>query len=139
MIVRKSSAAIGLLIVTFVGVFYGYALVTGSPSGFPVAKNFVVNENETLGSLSLRLEEEHYVVSSFLFRAWVSFLGHDRHIKAGVYTFDVAKNLGGVVEKFVFGKPDAPLLSVTIPEGSTSFEVAQAFHKVANYLCRYFW
>jgi UPF0755 protein len=130
MIIRKFSATACLLVVAFVLVFCVHQQVTASPSDFPIAKNFVVDENETLGSLSARLEDEHYITSSLLFRAWVSFLGHDRHIKAGGYMFDSPKTLGGVVEKFVFGKPDSPLLSVTIPEGSTSFEIAQALHKV---------
>ena len=42
----------------------------------------------------------------------------------GVYLFETPQSLISIINKFTKGRPDAPLLSVTIPEGSTSFEIA---------------
>lgn len=116
------------MIPLFIGA-YVYYLTRTVPVNFPVNNHFVVEENETLKSVSLRLEHEHYITSSLFFRAWVSSLGGDRYIKVGEYIFDQPHVLGAVVKKFVSGKPDLPLLSVTVPEGSTSFEIATLFHK----------
>lgn len=118
----------GIIIVS-IGVWYVYHVTTSSPSNFPVGKNFMVNESESLRSISTRLESEGYVYSAAAFRIWVSSLGKDRHIKIGGYVFNEPHTLGSVVLKFVSGSPDLPLLSVTIPEGSTSFEIANLVHR----------
>lgn len=112
------------------GVSYFYKQVFMIPAMFPVGKNFTVNENESLKSISTRLEDEKYISSPLLFRAGVSFLGKDRAIQLGGYSFNSPLSLFGVVTTFVQGKPNAPLLSVTIPEGSTSGEIAAIISKV---------
>ncbi|MEI6810845.1 MAG: endolytic transglycosylase MltG [Candidatus Nomurabacteria bacterium] len=91
--------------------------------------NFVVEEGESLRSISLRLQNENYIKSALLFRAWVSFLGRDRHIQLGVYSFDKPLVLGAVIKKLVSGNPDAPLVSLTIPEGSSYTDIANLIKK----------
>lgn len=115
-------AAISIIISLFIG--YTYHIMFSAPVGFPVGRNFVVEENESLRSVSLHLEREHYIDSALLFRAWVSFIGRDRQIQLGEYFFDEAYTLGGVIKKITSGNPDMPLIRVTIPEGSTTHEVA---------------
>lgn len=99
------------------------------PNNFPVGTNFVVEEGESLRSISNRLQNENYIKSALLFRAWISFLGRDRHIQLGVYSFDKPIVLGAVIKKLVSGTPDAPLISITIPEGSNSLEIANLIKK----------
>jgi UPF0755 protein len=111
-----------------VGVLTG-TLALNAPLSFPVGTKFEVHEGESLRSTSIRLKDEHYITSSILFRAWVSVLGKDKSIGLGVYEFDKSTSLGGVIAKFLKG-PDEPLLSVTIPEGDTTQEIADAFKKV---------
>jgi UPF0755 protein len=113
-----------VLIIALIGVVYVYDEMVTIPSGFPINKNFTVNENESLKSVSGRLESEGYITSSLLFRASLSFFGKDRVLQLGGYAFPQPLPLLGVVTTFVQGHPSSPLLSVTIPEGSTSFEVA---------------
>jgi UPF0755 protein len=117
---------IALLLVTSL-----YRQLFAIKSDFPVGKNFVVNENESLLRISERLEEEKYISSPLLFRAGVSLFGKDRSIQLGGYTFDRPLSLFGVVTAFVDGKPSSPLLSITIPEGSTSAEIAKIIAKAA--------
>ena len=109
---------------------YGYHITRTIPDEFPVGKSFVVEEDETLHSVSLRLEQEQYIHSALWFRAWVSFLGRDRHVQLGGYVFDTPYVLGAVIKKLVSGYPDTPLVKVTIPEGSTTEETAKVFHDV---------
>ena len=112
------AACLGLVL------WLGYHTTRTVPSNFPVGKNFIVNEDESLRSISVRLEEEHYIHSALWFRAWVSFLGRDRHVQLGGYVFDKPYVLGAIIKKMVSGNPDMPLISVTVPEGSTTEEVA---------------
>ncbi|HCC05922.1 TPA: hypothetical protein DEP94_01000 [Candidatus Nomurabacteria bacterium] len=117
---------LGFLFVVFIFTFWSTKTI---PNNFPVGTNFVVEEGESLRSISNRLQNENYIKSALLFRAWISFLGRDRHIQLGVYSFDKPLVLGAVIKKLVSGNPDAPLVSITIPEGSTSFEVASIIKK----------
>ena len=117
------------LVVLLILVSYFYKQVFVVPTTFPVGKNFIINENESLKSISTRLKEEKFISSPLFFRAGISFLGKDRDIQLGGYVFSTPLSLFGVVTTFVQGHPSTPLLSVTIPEGSTSFEIASIVAK----------
>lgn len=113
----------------FVTIFcYGYYITRTIPNNFPIGQQFTIDENESLRSISTRLEREHYITSALWFRAWVSSLGGDRHVQLGSYDFDKAYVLGAMVKRFVTENPK-PLVQVTIPEGSTSVEVAKFVHE----------
>lgn len=126
---KFSHAIVALIIVSLCGSFYAYSMLYTLPSDFPIAKNFVIEENETLKSVSLRLQNDKYIQSALLFRTLISSKGKDRHLKAGGYAFPVSVTLLDVVEKFATGHPDVPLLSVTVPEGSTVEEIATLVNK----------
>jgi UPF0755 protein len=120
----------GVWLIALIGVLiYGYNQIFLTPSNFPTGKSFIINENESLASVSKRLEEGGFITSPLLFRMSISFLGQDRNIKLGGYSFDAPMSLLGVVDAFVRNGPNAPLLSVTIPEGSTLTEVTSLITK----------
>jgi UPF0755 protein len=126
----KQSTVVGIVVVIFLlSIFYVYQQLYRVPDNFPTGKNFTINENESLKSISERLEEEKFISSPILFRAGISFLGKDTSIQLGGYTFSSPLSLFGVMTTFVQGKPHFPLLSVTIPEGTTSFDIAKIVHK----------
>lgn len=114
--------SVGILIFTLWASFFRV------PSAFPEQTRFTVNEYESLRSISLRLKEEGFITSSVLFRAAISFLGHDRAVQLGVYRFETPTHIAGVVRRFIAG-PQEPLLSITIPEGSTTQEIAAIIKK----------
>lgn len=121
------------LAIVFVGIIgslfgYSYYIMNTTPSNFPIGTRFTINENESLRSVSLRLEKEHYINSALWFRVWVSSLGRDRHVQLGSYEFATPYTLGGVIKKILLENPDKPLIQVTIPEGSTSGEIANLLH-----------
>jgi UPF0755 protein len=131
MIATKNILFFGFLAGVLIGAFGGVLFITRTvPDEFPIGKHFTVLEHESLRSVSLRLKEEHYIYSSLLFRAWISSRGRDRNIQAGEYSFNEPSVLGTVVKKFANGSPDLPLLSITIPEGVTTMEIAEIAHKV---------
>jgi UPF0755 protein len=121
---RSISPVIFLIIGIALGTIFTWHQFFSVPEHFPVNSSFTVNENEGLSSISKRLYREGYISSPLLFRLGLSFLGKDKAIQLGGYSFSEPVNLLKVVHMFVEGKPKSPLLSVTIPEGSTSFEVA---------------
>lgn len=127
----KSTHPFVIFIIICLGIItlYFYNSIFSVPSNFPSRKNFVVNENESLKSISKRLEAEGYITSALLFRSGISFLHKDKDIHLGGYLFEDPHTLLEVIYKFAKGEPDAPLLSVTIPEGSTSVEVASLVYK----------
>ena len=110
--------------------FYGYDKLFTAPEFFPVGKNFIIDEDESLKSISNRLEKENYINSALLFRSYISFIGSDRKVQLGGYSFDVPSSFFGVTSKFTSGKPNMPLIKVTIPEGSTVIEVANLVREV---------
>ncbi len=119
---------VSIVVVLFSSIYF-YTHIFVAPKEFPVGKNFTINEGESLKSISVRLEQEKIITSPLLFRAGVSYLGKDRAIQLGGYIFNSPLSLFGVVSTFVQGKPNLPLLSITIPEGSTSYEIASIVAK----------
>lgn len=106
-----------------------YTLSLRPPMGFPVGEKFPINEGENLYSISKRLEEKNIISSALLFRGWMSMTKRDKNVGLGVYEFNSELTLGEVVAKIIHG-PDEPLLSVTIPEGYSTKQIADAFKKV---------
>ncbi len=127
---KKNGVAYTTYGIVVIFIFFAIWSISSLPSNFPVGTNFVVDEGESLQSISARLETEHYINSALFFRMWVSFLGRDRHVQLGLYSFDEPLTLGSVVKRLIYGNPDAPLLSITVPEGSTTGETAEIIKKV---------
>lgn len=90
---------------------------------------FTINEGESLKSLSTRLEEAGLVNSSSLLRMYLSFNDKDTKVQLGEYEFTGNVSLFSLARQITDEGPKSPLLSVTIPEGSTSLEVFQIFVK----------
>jgi UPF0755 protein len=92
-------------------------------------QSFVINEGESLQSLSERLEKEDIIPSAFLLRVILSFKGQDTNVQLGEYYFDKKENIFSVVQKITIEGPSNPLLRVTVPEGSSDEEIFQFFNK----------
>lgn len=118
------SSIILILVVVTIALVPGF----GTPRDFPEGALFSIREGESLQSVSERLEDEKIISSPLLFRTWISVLGKDKDIELGVYEFSRKVSLATVVMHILQG-PDEPLLSVTIPEGYTTKEIADAFKK----------
>ena len=122
---RVQLFSISILIVAALGVFF---FATKAPIQFPTGSSFQVQEGESLGSISNRLEQEHFISWSIIFKAWVSMLGEGKKIGLRTYIFDRKVSMRLVISKLT-KLPDEPLLSVAIPEGFTTEEIAESFHK----------
>lgn len=121
-----------LLIYIFVIIiiYWSVTIVRTPPTNFPVGEIFLVDEGESLRSVSKRLEDKHIIKSAILFRVWLSFEGKDKNLQLGYYTFDKPLVLGAVLKRMTVTGPDMPLTKATIPEGSTSKEIATIIKNV---------
>lgn len=92
-------------------------------------KSFTIDEGESLKSLSNRLEEAGLIKSSSALRMYLSFNDKDTKVQLGEYEFSGSISLFSLAREITDKGPKSPLLSVTVPEGSTSLEVFQIFVK----------
>lgn len=124
------SRNIRVIIIFCVAILFVYVcfLNVSVPKKFVRNSTFIVNEDESLKSISSRLRDENYISSALLFRLMVSFIGQDRHIQLGEYFFDKPLTLNLVVKKLI-SQPDVPLIKITLPEGSTTSEIATIIKK----------
>ncbi len=114
-------------IVSFFG--FGFYLTKTTPDNFPTGESFLVDEGESLKSVSERLETGNIIHSALFFRTWTSFLGKDKDLQLGYYKFDKPMSLGKVVDMMFVVGPSDPLIKITIPEGSTDKEIADIVKK----------
>ena len=115
-----------ILIIILIVINFSYLQ---APSNFPINKTFLVNEGESIKSVSMRLEEEGFVRSALLFRLFLSGYGHDRKLQLGNYEFPNAVSLPLLVQIIINKGPTYPFSKLTVPEGSTDKEIASLIHE----------
>ena len=115
-----------LFLVVFI---YGFNVVKNVPKDFPQNETFLIEENESLKSVSVRLEQKHIITSALWFRVFVSFEGKDRNMQIGFYKFNEPITLGAVAKRIFQSGPDQPLIKVTIPEGNTNEDIAKKINE----------
>lgn len=116
---------LGIAVLTMIA--YGYTVFSTVNLNEPTS--FTINEGESLKSLSTRLEESGLVKSSTLLRMYLSFNDKDTKVQLGEYEFTGDLSLFSLAREITERGPKNPLLSVTVPEGSTTLEVFQIFAK----------
>jgi UPF0755 protein len=95
-----------------------------NPGGEPGAPiSFTVNENDTLETISERLEAEELVVDAGLFRWYVERHG-GLEITPGYYAITTSDHMGNVLAR-LRTPPSQTYSKVTFPEGFTVAEIAE--------------
>jgi len=123
-----------LLIAAAMGALVAYASIqwllspAAPPSDFarPLQPTIIeVPEGTTLRQLAVRLEHEQLIRSQMAFVLLGKLMVADRHIKAGEYAVHAGMRPSEMLIEFLNGH--VVLYPVTIPEGYTIVELAQAF------------
>lgn len=123
MLIRNNISIIIIIILIFIiGVFFYF---NSTPRNFPINTSFVINEDETLSSVSKRLESGGYIRSAVLLRAVISFFGNDKNIQLGEWVFDKKYSTLELSSLISSKSKSKPLIKITIPEGSTDEEISQ--------------
>lgn len=112
---------VGLLVAGSVGWWY---LQQINPSGdAEPAVNFVVEEGETVESLSVRLENEGFITNARVFRWYVERQG-GLELTPGYYRLRPMDHMGNLMS-VLRTPPEQTYTSVTFPEGFTIDKMAQ--------------
>ncbi len=88
---------------------------------------FVIEQGETLWSVSLRLESGGLISDSTVFRRVVQAEGLDRQIEAGAYTLRPSMTMHEIMQELQVGR--VPDVLITIPEGWRIEQVARKLYQ----------
>ena len=88
---------------------------------------FVIEQGETLWSVSLRLESGGLITDSTVFRRVVQAEGLDRQIEAGAYTLRPSMTMHEIMQELQVGR--VPDVLITFPEGWRIEQVARKLYQ----------
>lgn len=99
------------------------------PSNFPTLTTIAIPKGTTLGGTADKLLAGGYIRSEFSFKVFVFLFGGSRAVTAGDYFFENPQSVIPIAWRMVHGSYGLKVLRVTIPEGTTIFQVADIFKK----------
>ena len=117
---------LGLVVV--VGIFFYGANSFYAEGSVKADTNFVVEKGAGLGSIAKRLEEQGLIDNELIFRAGTWLQKKQTEFKAGEFVLKANSSMADVLKELTEGKP--LLLAVVVPEGWTSWQVAD---RLANH------
>ncbi|MBU3969089.1 endolytic transglycosylase MltG [Patescibacteria group bacterium] len=109
-----------------------YFFFFSSPFNFPVGTIVHINEGASLNEISELLDQKNVIKSPFWFKVLVTVIGGEDKAKAGDYFFSKKRNAFTIASKIIKGEYGLTPISITIPEGATTFEMAEIFSKKIN-------
>ncbi len=111
-----------------------YITVYLPPADFPTGVIVKVEKNASLTQIAQQLSARNVIRSEFFFKSFVVLMGGDRKLAQGEYFF--RKPLGSwfVARRIINSEFGLMPIKITIPEGSSSFEIADIFlHNLADF------
>lgn len=124
---RRHVAVLGVVAIVMVG-FFQYMLFM-PPATFPVQTVIAVPEGMTLREASVYLSAHGVVRSPETLMIAVMLLGAEETVKAGDYFFEQPLTVFEVASRIGNGEFGLRPLRVRIPEGSTSYQIAEILEK----------
>jgi UPF0755 protein len=105
-----------------------YAFFWSAPTNFPVKSLYDLNYGQTLSTVSVSLEQQNIIRSTFWFKSFVYVfsLGHVT-VVAGDYSLYKSQNVVSIAWRITHGSTDIVPIKVTIPEGLNSTQIAAIF------------
>jgi UPF0755 protein len=102
-----------------------YILFT-PPAQFPSKEMISIPADSLSDQIATQLAEAHVVRSAFQFKVWARLTGQDRALQSGIYVFDAPIGLASVVSRLAAGEHGIEEARVTLTEGMTAKDMAQA-------------
>ncbi len=120
------SSRLVILVSALIALFLvgGMTALSVSPAGFPRGSIVRIPTDMTVGQAADLLADKGIVRSPFMYKAYVVLLHDGKGIQAGSYLFDEPQSALRVAYRMAYGKSDLHKIKVTIPEGSSSNEIA---------------
>lgn len=114
-----------LLLICLLIISTTLVLVIQAPSDYPNGQfNFSVKKGDSISKVANSLKERGIISSSSIFKTLSIILSLNNGVMAGDYKFNERENLIKIVYRMVKGYQKQAKISVTIPEGSNSDEIA---------------
>lgn len=126
-IVRLAIVAVVVSVVSYGAYQFWYLRQVNPPGEDAVATVFTISENDTLETISKRLEKEGVIVNDSVFRRYVAREG-GLEIVPGIYTLRGRDHMGNLLQ-VLRTPPQETLTRVTFPEG---FTLAQMSRRLAE-------
>ena len=106
-----------------------YIFAWRSPRPFPEHALVTVERGDSLAQIASSFEQNKVVRSSLWLRFFTIILGGEKRVVAGDYYFPEPKSVFGVAWMLYKGQFGLIPLRVTLPEGSSSFEMGKILEK----------
>lgn len=112
------------LIIALALITLPYALFVAPPQAYPIGGTIHVETGEPVGTVAAELESLRAIHSPLAFKIFVAVLG-DSGVQAGSYSLSDRQNVVALAYRFSTGATGLDSIKVTIPEGSTSWDMAE--------------
>jgi UPF0755 protein len=128
-ITQSSSLAKKTMILAVIFSVFFYVFLFRAPADFPVGRMVEIKEGMPLAEISKYLKDSSVIRSELLFEAFVTTMAGDTGVLHGEYFFDKRLSAFGVAKKVTKGEFGLEPVKITIPEGSTIYDIAQLFRE----------
>ncbi len=124
---HKKTPLRGVVFILIGFLFIFYFLFLSAPFGFPAGAIFKINEGSTLRSVSLKLKNENIIRSRLAFEAFVIITSGEKRVIKADYYFENKLPVYEIARRISKGEHHIEPISVTIPEGFDTTQIADTF------------
>jgi UPF0755 protein len=121
--------AFGAAALFCIGVFAIIISASIAPSAFPKGTIVRIPKDATVSETAAMLAAKNIIRSEFMYKAYVMLMRDGKGVQAGSYLFDQPQSALKVAYRTGYGATDIQKIKVTIPEGSSSKEIASIIKK----------
>ncbi|MFA6269841.1 MAG: endolytic transglycosylase MltG [Candidatus Paceibacterota bacterium] len=124
--ILRITAIVALVLFLF-SIFYIFSW--RAPSPFPEQALITIERGESLTQVANSFKQKNIIRSDFWLKTFIVILGGEKRVVAGDYYFPTATNIFRVAKMIHKGEFGLIALRVTLPEGSSSIEMAEILKK----------
>lgn len=122
---KHSPKMLAGVLLSFLVFSFFYILWWRAPRPFPEQALVTVERGESLSQIAGSFEQSGVIRSSLWLKFFIIMWGGEKRVTAGDYFFPKAVSVFSVAKKLSKGQFGLIAIKVTIPEGNSSFEIAE--------------
>jgi len=126
-VVNKGYKKYLYLLFFILALFSTYYFFFSAPADFPTGAIINVEQGSSLRAVSFKLEREHVIRSRIAFEAIAILYGGEKHLIPADYLLEDSFSVFEVARRIARGERNLAPIKVTIPEGFTLADMANAF------------
>ncbi len=115
------------VVIIFIMLLVLYLTLFSAPSNFPSGRLVEIEKGMVLSDISKHLKNSSVIKSELLFESFVTIFKGDAGVMSGEYFFVEPLSSWGVAKKVTRGDYGLTPVRITIPEGSTIYDIAHLF------------